>query len=1124
MFLSVNLNQLQATRPFTLLLTGLVQLLLLTTCLRASAQINYYVANTGNDGNNGTTPGTPFLTLDRVRNLNLQAGDSVLFRRGDTFRGTLTIRRSGSANRPIVFAAYGSGQKPVLSGSVPVSNWSNIGGNVWQANCSSCGNTITGLYSNDKALPLGRYPNVDTPNKGYLTIRAHTDKYQIFSQEPFPAGVDFTGGEVTIRSTQWILDRAYIGQQFGNDVLNITNNSNYPLTDGWGYFIQNHPATLDQNGEWYYNGASKTIQLFTSQTNPNSQAITATTQSRVVDGVNISHVALRNLHITQSLNESVFIANSSNFTLVSSDVTNSGEDAISIRGNGNTIVIENNRITDVNNNGVVFDAFQNVSFRGNSLRRVGMVAGRGKGGDGHYNGLQSAANQNVSIENNVIDSIGYNGIQFWNNTLIRQNVISNYCMTKSDGGALYAFNASKATMTNIRIISNIIYNGIGASEGSFRQEYSGANGIFLDDCVENVELRDNTVFNNHQWGIYLHATSKVTAIGNTSFDNRVSQFVMYHNAGYCALRNNVVKNNVFVTKQLTQLAGQYESNVDDLSQYGVVDSNYYARPFNDEAPILGFKNINQGGGLSLKSWNTFSGGLDLNSKSSPVTYKRYKNDGAGGVNRFNSTFETGKDDWFIIYSNYNNVEATQDNTNKLDGGSLRVGLIAPSGKADSYAQVVKNFGVIKKGKTYVLRFDAVASVNINVLAYLRTSGPPYVEYDNRHVVELSTTRKSYELPFTASDDGTDAIVMIQIDGEGPTFWIDNVRLQEDIAIRNDPNELIKLYFNPTLKDTVITLVGTHRDAKNQIYANSFTLKPFTSVILLQSAIVPALTADLSLSLQSDRRVLKVDEPATLRLRVSNQDNNPAALARWTYRLPANLQFIDSNGQPLSDNVLTGTVQQLAPQTDTTFTLRVRPTAAGLFRTAAQLTTAVSIDPDSSPNTGTADGEDDVAVVELRVGESTMAVFESPNPNQRSLPPVVSNQPVPIPNQADLSLSMEMSSRAPAMGEVITCTLYVDNSGGSIASGVQLQNRLPDGFQLVDSQNWTVNGRILNTTLAPIPAGSTISATFRVQVTSMGVWINQAQISASSISDPDSSPGNGFTNGEDDRAEVDVRGR
>ncbi len=205
------------------------------------AQPIYYVANVGNDANTGRSTSTPFQSLSKVNSLVLRPGDQVLFRRGDKFLGTLLIRRSGSEGQPIVFDAYGTGQKPILSGSVPVTNWTSMGNDIWQASCPSCGNAVTGLYKDGTVLPLGRYPNANSPNKGYLTIRAHTEKYQIFSQEHLPDGIDWTGGEVVMRPTQWIIDRAIIDQQYG-DALNLRNYSSYYPADGWGYFIQNHPA------------------------------------------------------------------------------------------------------------------------------------------------------------------------------------------------------------------------------------------------------------------------------------------------------------------------------------------------------------------------------------------------------------------------------------------------------------------------------------------------------------------------------------------------------------------------------------------------------------------------------------------------------------------------------------------------------------------------------------------------------------------------------------------------------------------------------------------------------------------------------------------------------------------
>ena len=1039
-----------------------------------------------------------------------------MFRRGDTFRGTLLIRRSGSINHPLVFDAYGSGLKPVLAGSVPITNWTKVSGSIWQASCPTCSNQVTGLYRNGTSLPLGRWPNTDAPDRGTIPIRSHTGNYQIVSQSHLPDGIDWQGAEVVMRPTAWIIDRAVVDHQNG-DALNLLNQSNYTPTDGTGFFLQNHSATLDQNGEWYYNPTTKTFNLYSASDNPNSQLVTATALGRAVDINNTAYVSLRNLTLTQTLNTSLYSNDVSNLTLAGLDITNSGEDAVVITGSGNNILVDKTTILDANNNGFQIDAYQNFTLSNSVIRRIGAVSGRGKGGDGMYNGLKSGANLNVLIEHNVLDSIGYNGITFGNNTTIRQNVISNYCITKIDGGGIYSWNGGMNAMSTIHILSNIIYTSPYVRGTKYEFDYS--IGIFLDDCVENVTVRGNTIFGNTQWGVFLHGNSKITFTDNTLFDNYTTQLMVYPSS--CPTRNDVIKRNVIVSKEASQLVAQYESNANDLNQYGDIDSNYYARPFDETATIQGVKNSTQGGRFTVKDWQTFSEGLDVHSSGSPVTYSLYTNEGAGGTNRFSSTFDTDASGWYILYSNYNNAAATQDKTVKLDGGSLRVSFTSPSGKSNSYAQAVNRFGAITKGKTYVLRFDAIASVNVTILVYLRTYGPPYTEYDKRYSVRLDTLRKSFELPFTASGNDSDAVMLFQMDGEGSTFWLDNVRLQEGIPNRNKPDDFIKLYYNPTLKDSTITLAGNYRDVKNQSYTNSFVLKPFTSIVLLKDTL-PTSSADLSLSLQSDKRVVRVDQVAMMQLRIKNQSNVQATLARWTYRSPAHMQIVDSNGQAYSDNVLTGTVQQLAPLTDTTFVFWVKPTEPGFFRMMAQITTATSADPDSHPNSGTADGEDDTDVIDLLVDGSSISKYESPNPNQRLLPPVVSNQPKAVSGQADLSLRLVVNSRTPSVGEIITYTIFVHNQGDSPVDTVSILNKLPDNFEFITTPNWSSSGHLLATNVVNIQPNTTKSTSFQARVTVAGFWTNQAQIYSSTKADPDSTPGNGFGNGEDDQEQIDIR--
>src|SRR6187549_1022644 len=90
--------------------------LFLFSC-NSSVSRNYYVSTSGDDNNNGLTAASPFKTLSKVRSLKLEAGDSVLFKRGDFFRGYYIAGNSGTAGKRIIYGAYGKGELPIIASS-----------------------------------------------------------------------------------------------------------------------------------------------------------------------------------------------------------------------------------------------------------------------------------------------------------------------------------------------------------------------------------------------------------------------------------------------------------------------------------------------------------------------------------------------------------------------------------------------------------------------------------------------------------------------------------------------------------------------------------------------------------------------------------------------------------------------------------------------------------------------------------------------------------------------------------------------------------------------------------------------------------------------------------------------
>ncbi len=281
-------------------------------------------------------------------------------------------------------------------------------------------------------------------------------------------------------------------------------------------------------------------------------------------------------------------------------------------------------------------------------------------------------------------------------------------------------------------------------------------------------------------------------------------------------------------------------------------------------------------------------------------------------------------------------------------------------------------------------------------------------------------------------------------------------------------------------------------------------------------------SDLSLSAQLSSRTPAVGQPVTITLDIANAGPQPASGVVISANLPANLAFIDaiSAGVSMQDNAVminAGTLESGAVQQ---VSFRVRPLAQGRYLTALQVTASSATDPDSQPNSGTEDGQDDATQFDLRTPDSGTAVFASPNPQQTPLPFVQSSQPPADPAQADLSLSAAASTLTPALNQPFALSLTVSNRGGAAASNVSVATRLPTGWQLVSSANVSVNGQTVTGSLPGILAGG--QATLVLSVRANGAGTVKAQIQAATPNDPDSLPGNGYDTGEDDTAAVQIR--
>jgi hypothetical protein len=137
--------------------------LLLSTLTLPLYATTYYVSNSGNDSNTGTSASQAWATVTRVNQFLAAAGsagprpgDSVLFARGGVWRDdfitcqnpvnaapgwTVTSHPpacSGSQSAPLTIGAYGTGSNPIIDAADPLQlSWTPVSGAMWKATLTS---------------------------------------------------------------------------------------------------------------------------------------------------------------------------------------------------------------------------------------------------------------------------------------------------------------------------------------------------------------------------------------------------------------------------------------------------------------------------------------------------------------------------------------------------------------------------------------------------------------------------------------------------------------------------------------------------------------------------------------------------------------------------------------------------------------------------------------------------------------------------------------------------------------------------------------------------------------------------------------------------------------------------
>lgn len=758
------------------------------SCSRVGAT-NYYLSDKGNDNHDGKSRGTAWCSLKKLSEVMqlVQPGDSILFERGSIFIGQLGISRSG-----IFLGAYGSGLKPVISGSIEISKWVSLGKNIWRAECTSCVKEPGNLFLDGKFQPLGRYPN-----KGYLTLSGSLQSETSISDSnlKFADGY-WNNAEVVVRSSRWTIDNLPT-TNYSHKTFTTNIPASYLLQNGFGYFIQKHLATLDQPGEWFFKSTTKQIFLYlTPGAKPTDHTIEVSVHDVGLTALNVHNIIINNLTFQHHRIAGVSVKECSAIKFQSIDIFNSGKNGLEVINCKNPRV-ENSLISDSNNNGVEWHNNIGGVLTHTSILRTGLHAGRGVSGNGTYIALNIPSGNSQAVNNlfeyNTIDSTGYSGIDFrTGNTHIKNNLVTNFCLTKDDGAGVYTWNN---TLRDNIIEGNTIVKGIGSGEGAVNSAQLFASGIYIDDRSSHVLIKNNTVSHCSTSGIFLHNAKAITLVGNILFANgyniankeRGQLYIKLDTlgqlAGKIALHLEVMQNKWVATNDASYCVYLSADKKQDLRQLGAFTQNQYSASHAYQA-IAEF--YGQPGLCSAPENYTLAEWQDAFHFENGSTFKilppQRHSDIALKNMISNGSMTLNTEGWMIWPAQ---STLSQEKKKIIEGASLKVNV--PSGNGNSEALLYHQGFALSKRKLYRLSFSAMSAKPIKIEFAPLMANSPWQALGDYTCFSVDSTYKTFTYFFRPDKTSTEARVNFK---SNATFWIDNVSLHE--MVENNLDESVKL--------------------------------------------------------------------------------------------------------------------------------------------------------------------------------------------------------------------------------------------------------------------------------------------------------------------------------------------
>lgn len=792
--------------------------------IHASAT-NYYVSATGSDGAAGTSPGTAWQSIAKVNAAmsSMSNGDSILFKKGDTFFGTLKLTKQ------LKIDAYGTGVSPVIYGYSQLSSWTETSTNIWEASLTAAGN-LNLVTVNGRPQTIARTPNLDNGEGGYRFYRyAGTTGSNMYIVDTASTKIASVGDDVYARINEFRIVHGKVYRVAGDSIyLRMSYSLNSSVTPQWGtikngfaYCVANNVAFLDKQWEWFNDTVSHKLKLY-STVDPNTLTIRASIKDTGINCNGQSNVSIKNIDFEGFNCYSIWNKNATNITIDNVTINNCGGDGTLVL-NVPPTNINDVRVTNSLSYGIqVYNKNVNTTNITNCIvTNTGLIPGMGSFFDGReYTHISSNSNF-LTMQYNSVDSSGYCGFEFQgNDVILSKNTASNAGNVLMDHGLFYTYmGETDATSYSRRLLSNNFAFYSGANLYGTGQSKGDGVGFYMDGRTQNVTLQNNWSVGNYI-GMQLNNPDSIRVLNNYFIDNK-NNSVSFTKLGtpgtYDTMKNNILKGNIFYQRNAGRYnynmfftgANMYSDLATEIKRFGVIDSNYYCNVnqlgfgmdlYSPTAPILWHP-------YSLASWQSEFG---FDAHSSYIRDPQYYSLGSfiGSNLIANSNFATGSG-W--------NVNGTNTIVTFINSASFAFSSPVPN----RWSNINRNIGAVSSSKKYVVRFTITgASVNGALEVYLRNSVSPNADLVIRQYRAFTTVPQDVEFVFNPTTSSSAQLVLSLNQYSGSGTKINNVIMYEvPVTTFNTQDSIISLY-NYTTGSSSVDLPYQYQIPQGSIYSTA----------------------------------------------------------------------------------------------------------------------------------------------------------------------------------------------------------------------------------------------------------------------------------------------------------------